>query len=152
MIDLNKGFTLFELLAVLLILGILAAFAAPNLNLDVYRQQGFIQQSLAALRYAQKQAIGSGCYVQVNINAVNCNLTWTGAPAGSACPVIPLLNPATGNVEFCEDDDTDVPAGSVFPAAFVFDNIGRPNAGTVQYVFGARTIQIEAETGYVREL
>lgn len=151
MIDSGKGFTLIELIAVLLVIGILAAFAVPSLNLASYREQGFIQQSLATIRYAQKQAISSGCNVEVDITAVGCNLNWTGDPVGSTCPMAALSNPVNGNANFCED--SNAPAGSTFPASpFTFDKIGTPSAGTVQYILGATTIQVEAETGYARRL
>jgi MSHA pilin protein MshC len=150
MIIFSKGFTLIELTVVLLVVGILAAFAAPTFNLSGYREQGFIQQSLAAIRYAQKQAMGSGCHVQVNITAASCFLTWTGAPAGFSCPVTALTNPANSSANFCQD--SDAPPGSTFAPAFVFDKIGRPSAGTLQYVLGTTTIQVESETGYAHKL
>ena len=143
-----KGFTLTELIVVMLLVGILAAFAAPSFNLSGFREQGFVQQSVAAIRYAQKQAIGSGCYVQVDINAGGCNLTWAGSPAG--CPATALTNPISGSTDFCED--SDAPVGSTFAAPFNFDNIGRPSAGALTFILGGSTIQVEDETGYAHEL
>jgi len=143
-----KGFTIIELVVTLLVVGILAAIAVPRINISVFREQGFIQQSLAAIRYAQKHAIGSGCNVQVSINATSCDLDFTGAPAG--CPSNALVNPVSGNTNFCLD--SDAPSGSSFAAPFAFDKIGRPIGGTQQYDLGGRILQVEAETGYTHEL
>jgi MSHA pilin protein MshC len=138
----NTGFTLIEMVVVMLIVGILAAFAAPRFNLTAFRETGFLQQATAAIRYAQKQAIASGCTVNVSINSTQCLLTWAGAPA--PCPSTSLTNPATGNVNFCTDSNA---AGN--PAAnFSFDNIGRPSAAQ-SINFGNGIITVEAETGYV---
>ena len=138
----HTGFTLFELIIVMLVVGILAAFAAPRLNLTTFRETGFLQQATAAIRYAQKQAVASGCTVNVSINSTQCLLAWAGTPA--PCPNTSLTNPATGNTNFCDDSTA---AGT--PAAnFSFDNIGRPSSAQ-SINFGNGTIIVEAETGYV---
>ena len=140
----NTGFTLFELIVVLLIVSILAAFVAPKINLATFKQTGFYQQAFSAIRYAQKQAIASGCTVNVTINSTQCLLTWTGVPG--YCPSTSITNPATGNTNFCKDSNA---AGS--PSAnFSFDNIGRPSAGQ-SISFGGKNIIVEAETGYAHD-
>lgn len=132
----------------MLIVGILATIAVPRLNIAGFRERGFIQQSLAAIRYAQKQAIASGCDVEVDITASECKLDFLAG--GPGCSASSIINPITSNTDFCLD--SDAPAGSTFPGTFSFDNIGRPSGGTQQFVLDGRTIQVEAETGYAREL
>jgi MSHA pilin protein MshC len=143
-----KGFTLVELAVILLVVGILAAIAFPRLNINTFREQGFVQQTVAAVRYAQKQAIGSGCNVQVNISASGCNLGFTGVPAG--CSAGSIINPVSRSTNFCLD--SVAPSGSSFAAPFIFDNIGRPSGGGKTFNLGGRIIQVEAETGYTHEL
>ncbi|MCS3904486.1 MSHA pilin protein MshC [Methylohalomonas lacus] len=144
----NKGFTLIELVVIILIVGILAAFVVPRLNISDYREQGFIKQSLATLRYAQKQAIASGCNVQVDVSASGCNLNMQASAPN--CNATALTNPITSSPDFCLD--SGAPAGSTFAAPFTFDNIGRPSGGAKQFVLGGSTIRVEAETGYTHEL
>ncbi len=143
----SDGFTLFELIIIILIVSVIAVIALPRINISNFREQGFVQQSLASIRYAQKQAIASGCHVQVDISASGCNLNMQASAPN--CNATTLTNPITGSPDFCLD--SDAPAGSTFAAPFTFDNIGRPSGGAKQFVLGGRTIRVEAETGYTHE-
>jgi MSHA pilin protein MshC len=141
----NKGFTLMELVIVLLLVGILAAYAVPRLNLAGFRSAGFSQQTITAIRYAQKQAISTGCSVTVEIDTVDadiCELKWSGC-AGNAN----LLNPASGDADFCADS---TPEGSVPVVNFTFNRIGAPSAAQ-SIVIDSRTITVEANTGFAHE-
>ena len=146
------GFTLMELIVVILLLGILSAFVAPRINISSFRQQGFYQQAIAAARFAQKLAIGSGCVVRVQISGAGCTVKWNVcAPAsGNNVP-----SPATGNNNFCASSDGTVPVA----ADVSFDSIGRPvNSATPttllatqNVTINGRTLRIEAQTGYAHE-
>ena len=147
----RKGFTLIELIIVLLLIAILAAFMMPKLDFGSFRETGFVQQTTAAIRYAQKQAIGSGCDVNVSITASGCTLQWNGTPAGLGCPGTGITNPATGLNDFCNNSSPE--STSDLPTTIRFDNIGRPTsiAGDLSLNLGARTITIEPETGFSHE-
>lgn len=146
------GFTLVELIVVVLLLGIVAVFVAPRMNITGYREQGFYQQAQAAVRLTQKLAISSGCVTRVQISSSGCTVTWNVcAPAsGTSIP-----NPGTGNNDYCTDSDGTV-GGS---ADISFDAIGRPvNSGapttplaTTDISINGRTLRVEAETGYAHE-
>ena len=141
----DKGFTLFELLVVILLVGILAAYAVPRLELSGFRSAGFFQQALSAIRFAQKQAISTGCSVEVELNSIDteiCELKWSGC-AGNAN----LVNPATGDVDFCANS---APTGAVPSVSFTFDRIGAPSAAQSISIDG-RTIIVEANTGFAHE-
>jgi MSHA pilin protein MshC len=141
----EKGFSLTELVVVIVIIGIIAVVVLPRINLTLFEQAGFFQQSLAAIRHGQKLAIASGCDVDVVINSTSCTLTWSGSPAG--CPATAIDNTATGAANFCQGGTAE---GS--PSVNItFDNIGRPDAQKT-IVFGSRTIRVEAETGYTHEI
>jgi MSHA pilin protein MshC len=149
-----RGFTLMEFIAVILVAGILAALVLPRLDVGGFRQIGFFQQALAAIRYAQKTAIASNCDVSVSITSTACSLTWsgTGAPA-AACPAAgtDIANPAGGTNNFCADSEPEAaPAGDT---AFGFDFIGRPVPNSAKNItIGSRSIQVEPETGYTHEI
>lgn len=62
------GFTLIELIMTLVVVGIISTTALPKLfDVKVYQQRTFYDDTLNALRYAQKLAIGSACNVQFSI-------------------------------------------------------------------------------------
>lgn len=147
----HHGFTLIELIVVILLISILAAFMIPKLELDAFRETGFVQQATAALRYGQKQAIGSGCEVNVSIASSGCTLQWNGTPAGLGCPGTSITNPATGLNDFCNNSTPESTAD--LTTTIRFDNIGRPTAiaGGLSIDLGARTITIESETGFIHE-
>ncbi len=149
----NNGFTLIEVIMVILLTGILAAYAIPKLNLDEFRAQGFEQQAMATLRYGQKKAIGTGCDFNVSIATASCTLQWNGTPVGIGClaAATTVVNPATGQANFCEDSN---PNSTVdLPTTIRFDNIGRPSAivNDLNINLGTTTIIIEPETGFAHE-
>lgn len=141
-----------ELIMVITIVSIIAVYAMPKLNLDIFRESGFAQQTTASIRYAQKQAIASGCSVEVTIAATSCTLNWNNPPVADAnCPADNTVIPNPGSVSnnFCKDS---TPGSTTdLPANFTFDKIGRPSA--VQTInLGNKTLKVEAETGYTHEI
>ncbi|MGB1799351.1 MAG: prepilin-type N-terminal cleavage/methylation domain-containing protein [Gammaproteobacteria bacterium] len=146
-----RGFTLIEVIVVIILVGILAAYSIPKLDLDAFRAQGFEQQATAAIRYGQKQAIGSGCNINVNIVSVTeCTVTY-GAQTDAGCVGAvgdSLVNPGTGLNNFCDSSEAD--SSAMLPASVQFDRIGRPS-GSLSINFGTTIITIEPETGFVYE-
>ncbi len=148
----QRGVTLMELVVVILLLGILGAYVAPRVNISSFREQGFFQQAHAAVRFAQKLAISSGCVTRVQISGAGCTVTWNVCAPASGTNV---PNPGSGNNDFCTDSDGTVPVA----ADISFDVIGRPvNSGapatllaTQNITINGRTLRIEAETGYAHE-
>lgn len=149
----NNGFTLIEVIMVIILVGILAAYAIPNLNLNQFRSQGFAQQAMASIRYGQKQAIASGCDINVSISAAGCTVQWNGTPGGIGCLALntPITNPATGLANFCNDSSPE--SITDLPADISFNNIGQPTATVDDHeiILGTRTINIEPNTGFAHE-
>ena len=148
----KNGFALIEVIMVIILIGIMAAYAIPKLNLDKFRAQGFEQQVMATIRYGQKQAIGTGCEFNVSITATSCTLQWNGTPGGIGClAATSVVNPATGQTNFCDNSSPNSTAD--LPSTIRFDNIGRPTAiaGDLSINLGSTTITIEPETGFAHE-
>jgi MSHA pilin protein MshC len=141
----QRGFTLIELIMVMVIVGILAVFVVPRFfDADIFRSRGFADQVQASLRYAQKIAIAQRRFVCATFTVDSVTLT-TGPTA--ACGTD--LQSPTGEASYVINAPVNTAFAAV-PAAFNFDALGRPSAGQVINVTGAtNAITIEAETGYV---
>jgi MSHA pilin protein MshC len=144
------GFTLIELVMTIVIVGILAAVAAPRFyNNNVFQSRGFADQVQASLRYAQKEAIAQHRNVCVTFLPAPSTITLRIASlSGAARPCdSPLTSPTGGSYVIT------APAGIAFaalPTAFNFDALGRPNvAQTINITGATNSITIEPETGYV---
>lgn len=142
--NMQRGFTLVELIMTLVIVGILAVAAAPRFfDVNVFKSKGFADQLQAALRYAQKEAIAQRRYVCVALAASSITLT-TGATA--ACGTN-LALPEGGNSITAP---SGVTLSSSPSSSFNFDALGRTALKQTITVSGAtNSIVVEAETGYV---
>src|SRR5262245_23751883 len=128
------GFTLTELVVVLLVLGILAVFAVAKLsNMSVLQQRTDYDKVVSAIEYARKSAVALRRYVCVAVSATAVSLTIdpdppeaTATPFGGTCPF--------GNALTLPSPDASCPANqtcakrtsfSATSATFQFDPRGR---------------------------
>jgi MSHA pilin protein MshC len=111
----NKGFTIVELVVVIVVLGIISAVAAPKFfDLKGYEEIAFRDELVSALRFAQKRAVASGCDIRVVIDGTgytifrhpkhNPPLCGTAAPDiflpdGNPKKAVKIKRPAGGNFE-----------------------------------------------------
>lgn len=143
-----RGFTLIELVTVLLIVGILAVAVLPRFaSRATFDTRGFADQAAAALRFAQKAAIAGRRSVCVTVTATTITLARAVAPPPSvACGAALVFPGGSANV-------LTAPTGvSMSPVAFNFTALGQSSAAVTLTVTGdppARTITVESETGYV---
>lgn len=144
----SAGFTLVELVMVIVITGILAAFVAPRFTQDnVFAARGFSDQVKATLRYAQKSAVAQHRYACVAFSTSSITVSVSAVPS---CPGLALAS-ADGNLTTRVQASRDV-AFTVIPADFYFDPLGSPmpaGARRLQVAGVSRAVLVEAETGYV---
>src|SRR5690606_6324892 len=90
----QRGFTLVELILVMVVIGILAAVAGPRFfSRDVFDERVYFEEALAAVRYAQKVAVASGCPIRVELDSAGYRLVHDAACGGLAAES-PVADPA----------------------------------------------------------
>lgn len=173
-----RGFTLIELVAVLVIAGLLATFAASRFfQRATFDARSFSDQVANIVRYGQKLAIAQNRSVFVLVNADRVALCFTAACDSAASRVLPPAGSNSGSKEtlascagqtawLCEGRPASValPNGAAI-GGFYFDALGKPYALTDVFpaasTFPARlaitvrgdgtsrSVTVEGETGYV---
>lgn len=157
-----KGFTLIELVMIIVLLGIMAAFVAPRLGDVTGSNAGAFSDKLRAdIRYAQNLAMTENRRYRVYVNTV---------PGPN--PGYTVVNDANGNLTWGESGEVAIdPAGggnlsitlntgqyagitvSTPPGGYVeFDSLGRPSVGggTVLTISpGGTTVTVTAQTGAI---
>jgi MSHA pilin protein MshC len=149
------GFTLTELVVVIVIATIISAFAIARINTASFEAEGFANQLAATMRYAQKIAISQRRSVAVTITSSTVSLTYPGLagtpslrkPPGTEAYTITVPSNVTLGGTLVGDTVTFSPLGK--PTTIVLP----PNTNGTLIVSGGDltpvTITIEAETGYV---
>lgn len=160
--DDQRGFTLIELIMVMVVVGILAVFAAPRFfDANVFKSRGFADQVQATLRYAQKEAIAQHRNVCVAMTASDITLTIANAIpslATSPCNTNLVIPGQATNKISTPSAAITLTLSPATPATFIFGALGKPwdAAGVTPSAQKSITISgvtniiyVEAETGYV---
>jgi MSHA pilin protein MshC len=144
----SRGFSVVELVLVLVILAALATVALPRFfGVQPFDERRYYDEVINAVRYAQQLAVASGCAVEVRINA-NAYRLRQRATCTSGAFVQEVRNPATGESDFARPAPNGIALVSV-PASFVFDALGASATGATVTV-GGRAFGVTAGTGYVQ--
>jgi len=159
-----RGFTLIELIMVLVLLGVLAVFAGPRMlrPTDFYAR-GFHDETLAYLRYAQKTAVAQRRTVCVTFSASSVTLTMAQNAPTAVAPAYDCTTAATMSGPKGESPAVlNAKSGVTYvgtPTNFNFNGLGQPINGsglavgplTMQVAGVTPSIAVEAATGYVHE-
>lgn len=122
--DKCKGFSLIELITVVLLLGILSVVAIVRLgNQDGLLARGYFDEFAAAVQFARKLAISSGCDVRVDVATTGYSLLQS-----SSCTANDfssnVLNPANRSLNYANND---IPGSfSLTAGQITFDARGLP--------------------------
>ena len=149
----SAGFTLPELIAVLVIAGLIAAFAASRWDSGSgVDELGFRERTMTALRLAQRRAQADGCDVRVTIASTGYQLTQRAALCSGAFSLSLAGTAGAGSTL-----DSVPPSGialSSTPATFYYDAAGAVRSApggsytNVVITVGSQTIQIVGTTGH----
>jgi MSHA pilin protein MshC len=149
-----RGYTIVELITVMVVLGVLSAIAVPRLMSNQWNGIAWRQEVLSALRHAQKSAVGHRRLVCANVQAAQVSLS------------IATANPATGcaqafaspdNQPYASRNNAVVAGGMLGMLHFqpdgriTIDAAGTANvaAGSSITITDAAPIRVDGETGYV---
>lgn len=148
----SKGFTLVEMVMTIVILGIVSATALPKFfSLSAYQERGFFDDTLNAIRYAQKLAVATGCNVQVVIAANQFVLKRPGASDRNQCASTTasdftqsITRPGSGESSY-QGSQSGI---SVSDATVYFTAKGTASTG-LDITVGSRKITVLQNTGFV---
>ena len=147
----RQGFTLVELIVILILVGILAIAVLPRFaNRADFDARGYFDATASILRYAQKSAVAQRRTVCVNFGADSSVTLMLNANFGATC------NTALAGPDGTAPYALIAPPGVGFdaqPTNFTFLASGAASQGQAITVKGlpGRILTVWAATGYVQE-
>ncbi|MEI7428861.1 MAG: GspH/FimT family pseudopilin [Betaproteobacteria bacterium] len=138
-----RGFTLIELITVMVLIGIMAVVAVPRFfDRSVFDSRGLLDETKSLLRYAQKAAVAQRRTVCVALGGSGVTLTIASAANVNTCDTALAL--------------PSVPVGGVglvpSVASFQFRSLGNTDQGsnvTISVTGATGNITVDRVTGYV---
>lgn len=137
----SSGFTLIELVVVILLIGIISFVAAPRFfNSSVIMERSAADEIISALRFTQQMAMSRGGGIELSTTANSYNVKYTASGTFLKSP------DRTGDY----NKTLSLPSGvSISVVTIAFTGLGEPSPNVdTTITIGSYTITVEAETGY----
>ena len=141
----QQGYTLLELVLVIVLLGILAAIALPKFDSQATNAAWYYEQVRSAIRYAQRTAVAQRRCVFVTVSATQVSLFY--GDASCALSATPVTQLADGQSYMLPAPTGAIVSGA--PGTFGFNGLGQPTSAATVSISG-RAIVVSVETGYVQ--
>ncbi|MDT8404411.1 type II secretion system protein [Sulfuriflexus sp.] len=147
-----RGFTLVELVLIMVIIGFLSVTALPKFfSQDDFENRGFYTEVLNAVRYAQQLAVAINCDTQVALTGNSYTVTIADNPSicdGSAIATS-APDPVTGQSGFTGNSSSATISSSA--GSFSFNALGQASTD-VTVSAGGYSFRVIRETGYIQEI
>lgn len=148
------GYTMVELVTVMVVIGVLAAVALPRLTGKEFSGPAFRAEVVSALRYAQKTSVSHRRLVCAALSANAVSLSIASGGNASACDTALAL--PDGSASYTSTD-TSVVLGAAFSTLYfrpsgtiTSDGAGNNTVATSVTVTNQTAIAIQGATGYVQ--
>ncbi len=153
-IDHSKGFTLVELVATLVIIALIAVVSGPRFfTIGAFQQQGFFDETISAVRYAQKLAVATNCTVRVQITATGFTLLRPATNTPPACTAGTYTTPVADPTGSAPTFTRTAPGSVTLSPSTNIDFASDGSASTTLTVsVGSRSFKVYAATGFVQRL
>jgi MSHA pilin protein MshC len=141
----QTGFTLVELIACLVVLGVIAAIAAPNFfDHQTFVARGYADDLASSLRYARRIAVASSCNVRLTIDAAGYS-AWQQESCNSGAWTTPVLRPDGTRLDGITPTDVNIAA----PTAVEYLDDGAAATGATTIAVGTHIVSVDGPTGRV---
>lgn len=146
----QHGFTIVELIMVIVMLGIISAVAVPRFfDRKVFDERFYFEETLSAVRYAQKLAVASGCLVRVTVD----NRGYGVAYGAGDCSGVQIKDPSDKSYPIKPPTDVEVQSG----ADIEFNSLGcitsnstiNCSVGDNIVTVGGFSFTVHAATGFI---
>lgn len=145
----SAGFTIIELVVVILILGILSVSVGPRFfGVISYENRKAKDELLSALRYSQQLAMNQGGDIEFILTPTNFTVQRSGGG---------ILRSPDGIIPYTKTFPGNITATTI--SIIHFDALGQPIyisgeplATDIEFDIGSSKIKVEAVTGYAHEI